>query len=423
MRRRVSPLAVLAAVAALAGGCRQPEEQVMIAADGVARASVVVAPDAPPPEAHAAAELARFLGQVTGASFPVVHEAPAGRCRLLVGPDAARRAEAGFTADGLGPESIVLRTVGDDLILAGGRPRGTLYAVTTWLADRVGCRWWSSTAATIPSRPSLALEPLDVTYAPPLEYREPFWFDAFDGDWAVRNRCNGHAARLDAKRGGKHLYEGFVHTFYRLIPPKTYFKDHPEWFSEIDGRRTHRRGQLCLANEAMRAELVGNLKARLRANPAATIASVSQNDWDGWCRCATCAAVDREEGSHAGSVIRFVNAVAADIEKDFPHVAVSTLAYRYTRGPPKLARPRPNVIVRLCSIECSFAAPLAHERNRAFREDIEGWSRICDRLYVWDYTTNFKHYVMPHPNLRVLAPNIRFLVAHGVKGLFEQGAY
>jgi hypothetical protein len=265
--------------------------------------------------------------------------------------------------------------------------------------------------------------PLNARCVPLLELREAFWFEAFDGDWAVRNNCNGHAHRLDAKRGGRHIYEGHVHTFYRLIQPDKYFKDHPEWFSEINGKRTHKRAQLCLTNEEMRTELVKNLKARLRENTAATIASVSQNDWRGNCQCSRCAAVEKEEGSPAGLMLRFVNAVAADIEDEFPHVAISTLAYQYTRTPPQYVKPRHNVIVRLCSIECSFSTPLADERNKKFRDDIVGWSKICNRLYIWDYTTNFKHHIMPHPNLRVLGPNVKFFVAHNAKGIFEQGAY
>jgi hypothetical protein len=86
-------------------------------------------------------------------------------------------------------------------------------------------------------------------------------------------------------------------------------------------------------------------------------------------------------------------------------------------------KPRDNVIVRLCSIECSFSKPLADERNKKFRDDIVGWSKISNRLYIWDYTTNFRHYIMPHPNLRVLGPNVKFFADHNVKGLFEQGAY
>lgn len=394
-----------------------------IAENGLSRAVIVVAPDASEPERHAAAELTGFLEKITGAKFEIVPSAAGDMSHLLVGPGAAKPAVPDFSTDGLGADGIVIRTVGKDLILAGGYPRGTLYAVYTFLEEYLGCRWWSSKVSTIPRKPTIKLGSLNIRHVPVLEFREPYWFDAFDGDWAVRNKCNGHAHRLDAKRGGKHIYQGFVHTFYRLIPPDKYFKDHPEWFSEINGKRTHKRGQLCLTNEEMRKELVKNLKAQLRNNPAATIASVSQNDWRGNCQCSRCAAIEKEEESPAGLLLRFVNSVAADIEKEFPHVAISTLAYQYTRKPSKSVKPRHNVIVRLCSIECSFSKPLANERNSKFRDDIVGWSKICNRLYIWDYTTNFRHHIMPHPNLRVLGPNVKFFVDHNVKGLFEQGAY
>ena len=396
---------------------------VTLAQNGAAKAVIVVAEDAPEPERHAAAELADFLRQITDATFEISHTSVAGKSSLLVGPTAARLADAGFSTDGLGADGIIIRTIGDDLILAGGHPRGTLYAVYTFLEEHLGCRWWSSKVSTIPEKPTLTAGTLDVRYVPALEYRESFWFDALDGDWSVRNKCNGNSNRLDDKRGGRHRYEGFVHTFYPLIPPDKYFEDHPEWFSVIDGKRSHKRAQLCLTNEQMRAELVKNLKGRLHNHPGATIASVSQNDWRGNCQCDKCAAIEKEEGSPAGLMLRFVNAVAEDIEEDFPNVAISTLAYQYTRKPPKITKPRDNVIVRLCSIECSFSVPLSHERNSTFRDDIVGWSKICHRLYVWDYTTNFRHHIMPHPNLRVLGPNVRFFVDHSVKGLFEQGAY
>jgi len=400
-----------------------PLSAITISNGGEAKAIIVIAADAPEPEQYAAKELATFLGRITGAEFELAGEEKRGVSCIFVGPAAARWADNQFLTDGLGAEGIVSRTIEDDLILAGGRPRGTLYAVYTFLEDELGCRWWSSTESTIPRRPSLAVDTIDVRYVPPLEYRSPYWFDAFDGDWAARNKCNGQGHRLNSIHGGKHVYEGFVHTFYPLIPPEKYFAEHPEWFSEIDGKRTTHRAQLCLTNEEMRKELVKNLKARLRNNPEATIASVSQNDWRGNCQCPNCAAIEREEGSPAGLMLRFVNAVAEDIEQEFPNVALSTLAYQYTRKPPKITKPRDNVIVQLCSIECSFCRPLADESNKAFRDDIVGWSKISERLYIWDYTTNFRHYIMPHPNLRVLGPNIRFFADHSVTGIFEQGAY
>ena len=424
MSQRTRIAVLLAALSFTLGYVRAAtDETVTIAQNGEAKAVIVLTDDAAEPERHAANELAGFLRQITGATFEIKAPPAAGQSRLLVGPGAAKSAAADFSTDGLGSDGIVIRTVGNDLILAGGRPRGTLYAVYTFLEEYVGCRWWSSQASTIPIKPTLRIGRLDVRYVPPLEYRETFWFDSFDGDWAVRNKSNGNSEQLDAKRGGKHTYEGFVHTFFPLIPPEKYFEDHPEWFSEIDGKRIHERAQLCLTNEEMRAELIKNLRERLRNNPAATIASVSQNDWHGNCRCSKCAAIEKEEGSPAGPMLRFVNAVAEDIEKEFPNVAIDTLAYQYTRKPPKITKPRPNVIVRLCSIECSFSKPLADERNKEFRDDIVGWSKICNRLYIWDYTTNFRHYILPHPNLRVLGPNVKFFVDHNVKGIFEQGAY
>lgn len=403
--------------------CSSLGAAITISRNGQATAVIVVAPDASEPEQYAAAELAKFLGQIAGGEFKTQNDENKESSCIFVGPGAAKWADAQFSADGLGAEGIVIKTVGDDLILAGGRSRGTLYAVYTFLEDQLGCRWWSSTESKIPRKRMIVVDKLDIRYVPPLEYRSPYWTDAFDTDWSVRNKANGQQHRLEAKHGGKHIYEGFVHTFYPLIPPEKYFADHPEWFSEIEGKRTTENAQLCLTNEDMRKELVKNLKERLRANPEATIASVSQNDWHRNCQCAQCAAIDQEEGSPAGLMLRFVNAVAADIEQEFPNVAISTLAYQYTRKPPKITKPRPNVIVQLCSIECSFCKPLADERNKAFRDDIIGWSQISNRLYIWDYTTNFRHYILPHPNLRVLGPNVKFFADHNVTGIFEQGAY
>jgi hypothetical protein len=114
------------------------------------------------------------------------------------------------------------------------------------------------------------------------------------------------------------------------------------------------------------------------------------------------------------------------VEKEFPDKIVETLAYQWTRRPPKQIRPRPNVVIRLCSIECCFMHPLAtcdSESNRAFRADVEGWSKVAGRLWVWDYVTDFKHYLLPFPNQRVRGPNVRFFVEHNVKGIFEQDTY
>ncbi len=403
-----------------------------IAENGVSKAVIMIDKDAPEPEIHAANELKDFLFQITGAKIDIIYqqiqknssEQSCQKNRILVGSSAAKLALPDFTADGLGDEGIAIISKGNNLILTGAYPRGTLYAVYTFLEDYAGCRWWSSKVSFIPKKPTLKIsDEINIRYKPVFEYRESFWFDAFDGDWAVRNKCNGGSYCLDAKRGGKKIFEGEGHSFYSLIPPETYFKDHPEWFSQIEGKRTHFKAQLCLTNEAMKDELVNCLKLRLNKNPDASIAWVSQNDCFGYCQCDKCNTLNNKEESPAGSLIYFVNSVDQDIEKEFPNVAISTLAYRYTRKPPKYLKPRHNVIIYLSSFEASFSKPFSDDRNRRFRDDLIAWSNICQRLYVWDYVSNFSNYILPHPNLRVLGPNIKFLADHHVKGVFSQGAY
>ena len=198
--------------------------------------------------------------------------------------------------------------------------------------------------------------------------------------------------------GGCIKYKGFCHTFYPLVPPDKYFGPHPEWYSLINGKRTHENAQLCLSNPELRDFVVQRVKEWLREAPDAQIISVTQNDCDGACQCPKCKAIDDAEGSPSGSMLAFVNYIAEKIEPEFPHVAVDTFAYQYTRHPPKTIRPRPNVIVRLCSIECNFREPLNDPSNAAFLADLAAWSKICPRLYVWDYVTDFAHYVLPHPN-------------------------
>jgi hypothetical protein len=392
---------------------------------GKANATVILQPGATPSEAWAARDLTNALWRITGVPFELlVDQARAPDKAIVVGQGSAASALCPDVAfDQLGGEEILIRTKGESLVLAGGRPRGTLYAVSRFLQDSCGVRWWAPWASDFPVNFQLELPDLNVRERPAFESRDPFWFHAFSPEWAARNRSNSQHARLGGELGGGIQYEGFVHTFYPMVPPEKYFKDHPEWYSLIKGERTFKNAQLCLSNPKLREFVAEQVKELLRKNPAADIVSVSQNDWHGQCLCPECKAVDDAEGSPAGSMIQFANDIAQRIEKEFPHVAIDTLAYQYTRKAPKNVRPRPNVIVRLCSIECNFAAPLTDPSNASFAKDIADWAKICDRLYVWDYVTDFAHYIQPHPNWFSLGPNVRFFHENHVRGLFEQGAY
>jgi hypothetical protein len=417
------------AVLSMTASCRA---RVDIAENGAAKAVIFIDRNASPADQHAANELAAFLGKVTGGSFSISNNPSADGSQIAIGQAAARMIDPSFSADGLGSEGIVIRTHGNDLILAGGEPRGTLYAVYTLLEDEVGCHWWTPDDSTIPWRPTLSIDNIDKRYIPTFEYRETNDPAALDGDWSVRNKFNGPYHNLTAEQGSKHAYIGInkwynAGSFWTLIPPEVYFQSHPEWFSLINGKRSvaPNHSTLCLTNEEMRKELVKNQLLALAwlNRPDVDMVSISQIDDGGYpvtCQCDQCVAVEKEEGAPSGLMIRFVNSVAEDLEKSYPNLTITTLAYHYTQKPPLHVKPRHNVVVQLCDIHCSFAVPLYDERNNDFQSDLQGWTKICNRLYFWDYVGNYRCTLQPHPYFRVLGLNTKYLAQIGIKGIFGE---
>ena len=403
------------------------EREIVLAENGKSAYQIVVADDASPSTKHAAEELQTFLEQMTGAKLPITsHKEPAGPREILLGDNAHFQAlQTGIDITALGKEGYVIRTVGDHLVIAGGPVRGALYGVYGLLEDHLGCRWFTPDCSRIPRTPRLVLGAIDDRRIPALEYREPHLADCFDADWCARNRMNSSSSPLDAKRGGKVMFGRgfFVHTFQGLVPPEKYFAEHPEYFAMVDGQRLKDRTQLCCTNPDVVRICTERIRQAMREQPDATVFSVSQNDWDNRCRCETCQALATEEGSQMAPVLQLVNRVAEAVEKEFPDKIVDTLAYRWTRKAPKSMRPRPNVVIRLCSIECCFAHPLATcdgRHNQAFRADVEAWAKVANRLWVWDYATDFWAYLLPFPNQRVRGPNAQYYVANHVTGIFEQ---
>ena len=376
---------------------------------------------------YAAKELRYYLDRMTSASFQI-EEAGASKPGIYLG-DAT-----GIDVSDLGEDGFRIVSDGERICIAGGN-RGVIYGMYEFL-ESLGCRFFTPTCERIPTIPDLEVGEYDVKQVPRVEYREHNYADAVQNPrFAVRCRFNGAHHRIPARMGGYMPYAWYVHTFETMVPPSVYGETHPEYYSLIDGERVVRDGgrtQLCLTNPELFDICVESVRQALKNRPEARLISISQNDWHGNCQCENCLAVDREEGSPAGTLLRFVNRIAEALEDEFPNVIFDTLAYNYSRPAPKYARNRKNVCVRLCSIEACFAHPFetCNDESRNvirpdgtkanFITDLRDWGKICDRMYIWDYTTCFAHYPTPHPNWRVLQPNVQAMVNNNVRGIFEQ---
>jgi len=386
--------------------------------------AIVLPAEPSPAEQHAAAELAAHLEMMSGLSLPVVGEAElGGRLPLIIGRGALL-AKYGLAVDyeRLGREGIHLESSQGALALAGSQTNGVLYAVYTFLENYLGCRWFAQDCIRIPRQGDYELNNIRQVFVPELELRGNTYPGSRLTEFAVRNKFNGDQVHIPSPAWGEKVsYAGFVHTFESLVPPAKYAAAHPEYYSLLDGQRVAEDSQLCLTNPDVLRIAIESVRERLRRRPDVRIVSVSQNDNQRYCRCETCMALAEQEGGQIGPLLHFVNAVANAIADEFPDISVDTLAYQYTRKPPKHVRPAPNVIIRLCSIECCFLHPLETcPKNASFAEDIKGWSAICRRLHIWDYTVNYTNILLPFPNFEVLQPNIDFFIRHGVVGIFEE---
>ncbi len=327
-------------------------------------------------------------------------------------------------------------TDADHLYLDGNIPRGTLYAAYDFAEKYLGYRMFAHDCEVI-SKDGTAHVPAGLALIdnPQFDLRSSDWagFTAHN-DFCAHARVNaGYGVSQPESLGGTTTFTDDHSMQFWICPPSKYYAEHPEYYALWEGERlptsggkNNFNGQLCLTNPDVLKIAIENVLDRLRANPGMTIVEVSHADNQRYCTCEKCAAVDAEEESHCGTMLRFVNAVAEAVEKEFPDVLVQTFGYQYTSKPPKLTRARHNVIIRYCTMDACFRHPITDpdcptNSGRFYKEMME-WREKCDHLSVWDYVTNYLSYIAPFPNLRAIRENMRFFADCGAIRMFEEDA-
>ena len=406
----------------------------VLAENGQTRYAIVIGAEADYGEDMAARELALFLHQITGAEFPIRHDdAPASDFEIVLGRTRRKsmsRVPAHLRNDNW--EGFAIVREGDRLYIMGNIPRGTLYGVYDFLDVELGVRFLADGVNHVPEAPTLKVDMASRQYAPPIE-RRTIW-EGLGGDMMLRNRMNGAGfVVLNHKLGGVKIIGAATHTFNTLVPVEQYFDEFPEYFSEIDGeRRREYKGnitQLCMTNPDVRRIATASIRKALGPAVEASpydkhIVSVTVNDSPWFCKCARCVAVNAEERvEEGGTLIRFVNAIATELDDEYPNVAVETMVYGTS-----LPRTRPvaNVLMQMVrSPDWRYALddPSCAENRELLAEFRRTKQAVGDgALYNWLWigTYGSSSFLDPRPNLRYLAHNIRVMNECGVTGLFCQ---
>jgi len=406
---------------------------------------VVRADDATPAEVTAANELAAYLGKMTGRMFPILAEAeawiPWPGPAIYVGPTAFAR-ENGVDCAALGAEEWALKSVDRKLVVAGGRPRGTLYAAYRLLEDHYGVRWWTPWEETAPAIADFKLPSVDLRGKPAFALR---CFTVVGpggphgqggGPWCARNRLNNNGSynQLSKEYGGE-LGFGLpyhVHTLNHYVPAGEHYDKHPEWFALVNGKRAHgahNTYNLCLTNPELRRFMLERLRgyiaesraAAARAGrPAPVMFDVSRNEAAS-CECPDCKALAEREGSEAGPLLELVNYLADNIREQYPDVFIHTLAYCETQKPPKTIKARDNVIVQMADDYSFHGKPVTDPANTPFRETLLGWLPVCKNLHMWRYGISYGPYGGgPMATAHAYAADMRFYAEHGITGVFQE---
>ncbi|ELC8442722.1 DUF4838 domain-containing protein [Clostridium perfringens] len=282
-----------------------------------------------------------------------------------------------------------------------------VYSVYDFLEQIIGCSFYSSDYEFVPKIQTLDINFAPYSFNPPINYREIFYKDFESPIFAEKLKMN---------TSKEHESWGFWCHSFQVLLPYDLFHEHPEYFALIDGKRNP-KGEPCLSNPNVRKIIKENLKKFMDEKPECKYWSVSQNDDNLYCRCPKCVARDAYDGTQMGSILDFINEVA----NEFPDKVISTLAYWYSRKPPKHTRPASNVHIMLCNIEANRGLPIETDpTNKEVREELLDWSKICKNISLWDYNIQFANLVSPFPNLRTLGPNMRYFVKNNLKLLFSQ---
>jgi len=396
---------------------------------------ILVGPGASPAEKTAGNELSTFFGQITGKKLPIVETTVNGPL-IKVGQTSMSPEIFGLKSwQELKPDEILLRRVGNDIYVAGDRPRGTLYAAYELLERYFGVRFWTAEVTRVPVN-AVAEFParLDYRYAPPFMMRSAgfdlagHWAGVRNDRFAARSRNNGQLfEQIKPEWGGGIYLIGQVHTFTAncgMFNAED-MKRHPEWFAFNNGRRCLDivLTQPCLTNKELRKEWARRAIARLDSVPNPQFISLSQNDNGPMCRCPECTRFVKEHGNDSDLLIDAMNEIGAIIAQKYPHVYVETLAYQSTEAPPKTVIPAPNIAPRVCPIFQRIFRPIRAKINQRYADAVIGWSKKSKQMMVWSYITNYWKYYLPLPNWRVIGDDLRFYRDNGVISIYEQGSY
>lgn len=361
--------------------------------------TIVYGAEAPYPKGikKAANSLAEYIKNATGYDLPVVTDAedPTGY-EIIVG--ITNRESMGIVSadrDGEDIASFEISVQGNNILIAGKSDKkghdGSRFGVYAFAKELLCVEFYTDDVCVYN-----VIRTMDIPDGyvfkdgPGYEYRVVYW---------------GGLVSDEMSTGEPQVRAGMMHNMWELI-----------------GHGDNRSPDPCLTDEANIETIKANFLKEIEGRPDLEAIWVSQNDTHEHCMCSNCLDVYREEGSRAGTLMRLCN-ILADVaaENGLPELEIWTLAYHYTAVPVRSVLDE-QVVVFYCTINNCASHPYndpSCSLNRSVYNHLTGWDAACEKLYAWDYSTNFKYSLTPMPLLTAFRENRNWYYELGVRGEFN----
>ncbi len=357
---------------------------------------------------YAAEELQYWIKEISGATLPIV-DSPAKKkikINLAVNP-----AEFGDDLKKLqDSDGYAVRTRDNMITILAGRPRGVKNGVYRFLFRNTDIIWATPDKVEgtfFTPCPTLEINHSNYIDIPALKERGlQFAYDiqkdppgvSPSDDWQLRNGCNGSlmAAHFpNADRNYKPEYAKYDldatgmsgHALgWLLLNPRKWGKDHPEFWAQINGKRTPNQFTApCFTSEEMYRTVEKEFD-ELAAILPAHVKSYTVGLADTFitpCECEKCREpITLESGKVLTSqdddfvktrFFLFLNKLAKHAQKKYPGKKITALAYMSTEKAPEL-KLEPNIRICYCPIFRNFKYPVSDARkNKVSAERISSW--------------------------------------------------
>lgn len=388
---------------------------------------IVCGPEATPAEKNAAGELRKYIKTITGITLPVQQEHN-GKSSILIGHGPEVKAKLpGCDLAALAADEIVIDTPSaDTLVLTGARPRGSLYAVYSFLEKYFGVYFLAPDCEIIPETHDPAIPETHFRHAPKFVYRQTTSV-APDSPalvpFLVKNKLNGSMFRklaIPEEWGGIYQMD-MAHTGDTkngYIRAADFFEAHPEYFAyrESSGKRENK--QLCYSNPEVRKLIAAKVLALREGNPQNKFFSFAAADNDKICQCPECKKMYLESDTQGAGVYLAANEAARALQEKFPGTNTLVQAYWTTRKPPRNTTAEPNLWVAMGILNRPHNVSMNYHTGNTYFEMYRYLNG--KRMFTWEYFANFTYYALPIPNLHEIPRTVKMYALIGSHGMFAQ---